>query len=86
MARQPVQRVADALVEEGLASYKDNPKHRRARLLAPTAPGRRAVEAIAAKQAAWADAHGTKIGVEKLERARKLIADIGPLIELPSEP
>ena len=50
MARQPVQRIADALVEEGLASFKDNPKHRRARLLAPTAPGRRALEAITGRQ------------------------------------
>ena len=34
MARQPVQRIADVLVEDGLASYQPNPNHRRAQLLA----------------------------------------------------
>ena len=39
-ARQSVQRVADLLVEDGLAVYQDNPRHRRAKLLVPTTRAR----------------------------------------------
>ena len=40
LARQSVQRVADALVSTGLLSYEDNPRHRRARLAGLTKDGR----------------------------------------------
>jgi DNA-binding MarR family transcriptional regulator len=46
ITRQSVQRIADLLVERGLAEFQDNPAHRRAKLLVPTAAGRAAVEAI----------------------------------------
>ncbi|MFC7932607.1 MarR family winged helix-turn-helix transcriptional regulator [Streptomyces cinereoruber] len=46
ITRQSVQRVADLLVREGLASYEPNPAHRRAKLLAPTEEGRAAVHRI----------------------------------------
>ncbi|WP_432125583.1 MarR family winged helix-turn-helix transcriptional regulator [Streptomyces sp. bgisy082] len=46
ITRQSVQRVADLLVREGLASYEPNPAHRRAKLLAPTEEGRAAVRRI----------------------------------------
>ncbi|MEU3061620.1 MarR family transcriptional regulator [Streptomyces subrutilus] len=37
--RQSVQRIADVLVAQGLAAYRDNPAHRRAKLLAATERG-----------------------------------------------
>ena len=40
ITRQAVQRTADVLVERGLADYRDNPAHRRAKLVALTAAGR----------------------------------------------
>ncbi|MFJ7129605.1 MarR family winged helix-turn-helix transcriptional regulator [Streptomyces sp. NPDC098101] len=46
ITRQSVQRVADLLVREGLASYEPNPAHRRAKLLAPTDAGRAAVRRV----------------------------------------
>lgn len=46
ITRQSVQRVADLLVADGLAEYRPNPAHRRAKLLVPTAEGRAAVGAI----------------------------------------
>lgn len=46
LARQSVQRIADILVERGLAEYRDNPAHRRAKLLVPTEPGRAAIGRI----------------------------------------
>ncbi|MGW6568281.1 MarR family winged helix-turn-helix transcriptional regulator [Streptomyces sp. NPDC054975] len=46
ITRQSVQRIADLLVERGLAAYEPNPAHRRAKLLAPTPEGRAAVRRI----------------------------------------
>ena len=86
MARQPVQRVADVLVAEGLAAFKPNPRHRRAQLLTLTPRGRRALAKISGQQEAWADEHGERIGIERLERARALLAEIGPLISMPAPP
>lgn len=46
LSRQAVQRIADRLVHDGLASYHENPTHRRAKLLSPTEAGRDAVQRI----------------------------------------
>src|SRR5215218_914150 len=58
LARQSVQRVADALVEERYCRYEENPEHRRAQLLRITPRGRRVLHTIQAAQRAWADALG----------------------------
>ena len=68
-ARQSVQRVADLLVADGLAVYRDNPRHRRAKLLVPTRRGLEVILAINTRQQAWADALGSRIGEAELERA-----------------
>ncbi|MFI6298466.1 MarR family winged helix-turn-helix transcriptional regulator [Nonomuraea sp. NPDC050790] len=46
ITRQSVQRIADLLVEKGLAEYLPNPAHRRAKLLHPTPEGYSAVRRI----------------------------------------
>lgn len=73
LARQSVQRVADLLVDRGWASYRDNPHHRRAKLLEPTELGRETVRRLAADQHAWADAVGARVGVAELEHALGVI-------------
>lgn len=55
LTRQSVQRLADALAEDGLAEYRDNPEHRRAKLLIATPKGLDAVRGIHADQVAWAN-------------------------------
>lgn len=52
-ARQSVQRIADALVEEGLAVFRDNPGDRRAKLLGLTAKGAKVLNAIYARNETW---------------------------------
>jgi DNA-binding MarR family transcriptional regulator len=78
LARQSVQRVADLLVERGWATYRDNPAHRRAKLLSPTDAGREAVGRLAEVQHAWADAVGAEVGEDEvrrtLESVRRIIA------------
>jgi DNA-binding MarR family transcriptional regulator len=69
LARQSVQRVADALVGDGLATYAGNPRHRRAKLLELTCEGRGTLRAIQTAQCGWADTLGARIGEEELSRA-----------------
>jgi DNA-binding MarR family transcriptional regulator len=78
LTRQSVQRVADLLVAEGLASFDDNPAHRRAKLLALTAAGRAALVTIQAGQRVWADRVGGAVGETDLRTAS---AVLGRLME-----
>ena len=69
LARQSVQRTADLLVDKGWATYRDNPQHRRAKLLEPTPAGRATLLRLREAQHAWADAVGAEVGVEQLTAA-----------------
>lgn len=69
LARQSVQRTADLLVARGWASYRDNPLHRRAKLLEPTPAGRDTLAGLTAAQHSWADAVGEAVGVDALRTA-----------------
>jgi DNA-binding MarR family transcriptional regulator len=55
VSRQGVQRIADLLVNRGLAEYRPNPAHRRAKLLACTEAGYWAIRQISVAQHPWAD-------------------------------
>ena len=66
LARQSVQRVADALESSGLVEYANNPRHRRARLVALTPVGRATLDAIQAAQRPWADEFGAAVGERRL--------------------
>ncbi len=69
LARQSVQRLADLLVEQGLAAYEDNPAHRRAKLLVATDAGLAAVRSIHDAQVAWADRVTAGLEVAELDAA-----------------
>lgn len=66
LRRQSVQRTADLLVVGGIAAYVDNPADRRARLLALTSSGRRALRRIEEAQRVWASENGEALGLEQL--------------------
>ena len=70
MARQSVQRIADILVESGLADYSENPSHRRAKLLAPTDDGLAAVRRI---NPAHAHAAATLVATLGADRATEVV-------------
>ena len=69
VTRQGVQRVADLLVEHGLAAYRPNPAHRRAKLLECTEAGYWAVRRIALAQHPWANEVGGAVGADALTEA-----------------
>lgn len=64
ITRQSVQRIANILVDEGLAEYVPNPAHRRAKLVRPTDAGRKAVARIDPAHAAVADRLANELGVD----------------------
>lgn len=69
ITRQSVQRIADLLVAKGLAEYRPNPAHSRAKLLAPTPEGLAAVERIIPDQRAFATRLAAQLGAAELGRA-----------------
>ena len=78
LTRQGVQRIADLLVARGLAEYRPNPAHRRAKLLACTEAGYWAVRRITLAAHPWGDRIGSRVGEADLRGAvgtmRRLVA------------
>jgi DNA-binding MarR family transcriptional regulator len=66
LTRQSVQRIADLLERDGLATFEENPDHLRAKLLQITPGGMSALRAMQIAQAPWADRLGAEIGEEDL--------------------
>jgi DNA-binding MarR family transcriptional regulator len=81
MTRQGVQRVADQLVDRGLAEYRPNPAHRRAKLLACTQAGYWAIRQIALVQRPWADRIAANIGATELQQTLATIRRILATLE-----
>ena len=66
LTRQGVQRIADLLVERGMATYAENPAHRRAKLLLATDAGLAAVRAINPAHAVAARRLAGELGAARL--------------------
>jgi len=81
ITRQGVQRVADLLVARGLAEYRPNPAHRRAKLLACTEAGYWAIRRIALAQRPWADRVGGEVGAADLAHALATMQRLVALLE-----
>lgn len=71
VSRQAVRRIAELLVERGLAEYRPNPAHRRAQLLACTEAGYWAIRQISIAQAPWAERIGGSVSADELRHARE---------------
>lgn len=81
ITRQSVQRIADLLVERGLAEYRPNPAHRRAKLLAPTEEGRAAIARIDPGHAAFAERLAKAYGEAELARAVEALERLSRTLE-----
>ncbi|MCG8926882.1 MarR family winged helix-turn-helix transcriptional regulator [Lentzea sp. CC55] len=66
LTRQSVQRIADLLVDRGLAEYLPNPAHARAKLVRPTAEGFAAVARLREAQHEWANRVGAQVSLQDL--------------------
>ena len=74
LSRQAVQRVADDLFDCGLAAWRDNPDHSRARLLDLTAAGRSAYADALRRKGLWAQAMAEGLTPAWLSVATELLA------------
>ncbi|MEU0947017.1 MarR family transcriptional regulator [Streptomyces canus] len=81
ITRQSVQRIADLLVERGLAAYRPNPAHRRAKLLAPTEEGLAAVRRIDPGHAAFADRLAEAFGEAELAEAVGVLERLSKVLD-----
>lgn len=80
-ARQSVQRVADVLVKEGLAVYKDNPNDRRTQLMALTSQGEGVLNAIYSLNEEWSRYTMNKLNPEQLVAIADALEGIGNTLE-----
>ena len=76
MTRQGVQRIADLVVEQGLAEYVDNPAHRRSKLVRVTDEGVAAIRRIDPGHAAMAERLRNEMGRQRLEQALDALHDL----------
>ncbi|WP_460068034.1 MarR family winged helix-turn-helix transcriptional regulator [Streptomyces sp. YKOK-I1] len=81
ITRQSVQRIADLLVGKGLAEYRPNPAHRRAKLLAPTPEGRAAIARIDPGHAAFADRLVAAYGETELAEAVAVLERLSEVLD-----
>ncbi|MEU7895592.1 helix-turn-helix domain-containing protein [Nonomuraea sp. NPDC049152] len=73
ITRQSVQRIADLLVDKGMAVYRPNPAHARAKLLEPTPDGLAAVRRITPGQREVATVLADRLGIDEFRRVRQAL-------------
>lgn len=81
LARQSVQRTADALEREGVTAFADNPRHRRAKLVRITPRGEAVLRRIEAAERDWADAVGEGFDERELREAAELLERVRKALE-----
>ncbi|MEV0249426.1 MarR family winged helix-turn-helix transcriptional regulator [Nocardia sp. NPDC050712] len=81
ITRQSVQRIADLLVDKGLAEYRPNPAHRRAKLVAVTAAGRAAVERIGPRHEVIADRLISELGQAEFARTVEALTRLSAVLD-----
>lgn len=73
VSRQGVQRIANTLVDDGLAQWRPNPDHRSSPLLALTATGRRVLSSITDRASAAQRSLTADIEAGDIRTARKVL-------------
>lgn len=81
LTRQSVQRLADVLVDEGLAAYQDNPAHRSAKLVTPSRSGRAAIDRLRERHTAWANAVSKGVTARELVTCKTMLATLIERVE-----
>lgn len=81
LTRQAVQRLATAMIAEGLIETTPNPRHARAPLLRLSSQGRAAYAAAARRQAPWARELARGVTISELDRSQTLIATLASRLE-----
>ena len=75
-SRQAVQRIVDLMIRDGLLIYKDNPDHKRAKLVTITAAGQQIFDQLEEKQSVWANDVSEKTKVNELNTTLSTIRQL----------
>ncbi|PTM59251.1 MarR family winged helix-turn-helix transcriptional regulator [Desmospora activa] len=81
LSRQSVQQTADALEKDGYIEYRENPHHRRAKLMVLTPKGREALKYVQQQQLDWANRVGRRHSLEGLQEAAVLLRQVSESME-----
>ncbi|MBF6164030.1 MarR family transcriptional regulator [Streptomyces gardneri] len=81
ITRQSVQRIADLLVDKGLAEYRPNPAHRRAKLVAVTDAGLAAVRRIDPQHKVMSERLADELGPEQLVRTVEVLTKLSAAMD-----
>ncbi|MFE7743418.1 MarR family winged helix-turn-helix transcriptional regulator [Nocardia sp. NPDC057455] len=81
ITRQSVQRIADLLVDKGLAEYRPNPAHRRAKLVAVTDAGLAAVRRIDPQHKAMSERLVEELGREQLALTVDVLTELSAAMD-----
>lgn len=81
LTRQAVQRVANDLAAQGVIAFAPNPNHQRAKLVTLTAMGRKSLDEINRRQAAWANRIAAAVSAKALDEARRVVRSLRTKLE-----
>ncbi len=81
LTRQAVQRIANKLVDDGLATFVDNPDHRGSSILQLTDEGTVIDDAISDRHARWSNQVVRKLDERKMKVALEAIHDLLACVE-----
>ena len=81
LTRQAVQRIANQLVEDGLATFVENPDHRGSPILRLTDEGTAIDDAISDRHARWSNQVARKLDERTMKVALKAIQDLLACVE-----
>lgn len=81
ITRQSVQRLADVLVDEGLAEYLPNPSHRRAKLVRPTEAGYAAVRRINPQHEVFSRRLAEALGPDRLTATLEALTHLSAALD-----
>jgi DNA-binding MarR family transcriptional regulator len=84
LTRQSVQRIADELEKTGIVEFRDNPNHKRARLVTLTAKGHALNEAAMDLQKPWVAALAAGIDLSALQAALAVLTELRARLEQPA--
>lgn len=76
LTRQAVQHTVNDMRDEGLVSFKPNPHHQRAMLVAMTEKGETAYRTAGERHGRWARAIAAELPPERLEDAAELLREL----------
>ena len=81
LARQNVQRLADALKEERIIEYATNPDHKRAKLVGLTERGRSAMRQLGQLQELWANETTSGVSAAEIQAASDVLRKLRSRLE-----